>query len=266
MDSSSNDNWTVFHGDRRQRRQQQAFPSAFGQKNEGRSGNFAAFGRRNDGSGDRRGGFPAAFGGQRQRGERRDPAAYSRDWYEQQRVAKEQEEQAARNAQEKTRELNDVNFPELVSSFTGAPAQSSRNGHGWNQRGSDLARAWGEAEQQQKDMERLQQIASEERDFRNQVFERSVVALPRRTAGFGGFNRSDVDDYPEEEQQSSSHTAVAAGAGQEETWATVDNSKKRRPVQRSGMWHHLTECEETAEDDTVWGGKKSAREDEDSVW
>lgn len=279
MDSQSNSNeggWTTYHGDRRARRQQE-FPSAFGgQRREGggerREGNFGAFGggqRRGGGEGGDRRQFPNAFnrrgGGA---GGRREPEMYSREWHEQQRRAQEQDVQRAAEVAEKSREVNDVNFPELVSSFAGAGAAPPKSK--WAQQGSELARAWSEEQRIREEMDRARRAATEEREFRQSMFERSVVPIPMRSNTAGGFNRAAYEDdeenlrvYRDEEAPSR-----AAGAGEEEEWTTVDNSKKRKPVHRSGMWHHLTEFESPPADESVWGGGGGGggAEEEDSVW
>ena len=197
---------------------------------------------------------------------------YSREWHEQQRRTQEQEQQNAAVVAEKSREVNDVNFPELVSSFDAAPPPSSGKG-GWAQRGSDLARAWSDAERHQQEMDTMRRHAEEERDFRDRMFERSVMPLPMRSATSGAFNRADYDDtfdyrVSREEESTSSHGAGAGAPAEEESWTTVDNAKKRRTVNRSGMWHHVAEFEEPPAHDSVWGGggKSGGGEEDESVW
>ena len=195
---------------------------------------------------------------------------YSREWHEQQRRAAEQEVQRAAEAAEKSREVNDVNFPELASSFGAAiPVKG-----GWAQRGSDLARAWGEEQRVREEVDRLRRAADEQRQFRQQMFERSVVPIPMRSApSSGAFRRDayedeeDVHVYREEETESRP-TGAGAGAGDDEGWTTVDTSKKRKPVHRSGVWHHLTEFESPPADESVWGGGGGGPggDEEDSVW
>lgn len=250
MASSNNGNWSAFSGSGSSRY---------------RGGGAAAGG---GGSQYRPGGaprreFPAAFqGGKPQRGQGHGEKMYTRQWYDQQRREKETAEQRMASDAEKSRELNDVNFPALVSSFA-APAVSRASGHGWHQRGSDLARAWGEAADEQKEIESMQKQMNEYRAMRSQIYERGMhdMPLPFRSSS----NHYAEDAYPEEEQHQEREVVVGGAAG-DEVWTTVDSSaKKARPVRRTGDWHHLTEYEEP-QDDSVWGSGAGGREEDDSVW
>jgi hypothetical protein len=184
---------------------------------------------------------------------------YTRNWYEQQRREKETAEQRAETDASKAREMNDMNFPTLVSSFAAPAARAS--GHGWHQRGSDLARAWGEAADEQKEVETLRKQLDEHRAIRDHVFAQSVqrIPLPFRS---GSSNQYAEDAYPEEDEDAPE--PVVGGAAGDEVWTTVDSTaKKSRPVRRTGDWHHLAEHEEP-HDDSVWGG--GTRDEDDSVW
>lgn len=237
--SNGNGNWSAFSG-------------SGSSRTRGGGGSVAA------GGGGGRREFPSAFrGGHPQRGREGGEKMYTRQWYDQQRREKETAEQRAAVEADKSRELNDMNFPTLVSEFS-APSRAS--GHGWHQRGSDLARAWGEAAEEQKEVDALRKQLDEHRAIRDQVFARSVHRMPM-THRPSPSNQYAEDAYPEEEEE----PPQMGGAAGDEVWTTVDSStKKHRPVRRTGDWHHLTEYEEP-QDDSVWG-RADGGEGDDSVW
>lgn len=266
MASSDNANWTVFNGrrrggndrreggrqdgndrregggdDRRREGGRREFPSAFGG------------GRRQDGGGGRRE-FPGAFQRRGPSDGRRDPVPYSREWHEAQRRAQEEERHRAEATEQKSREFNDVNFPDLVSAFETAPAQTRHvPATGWTQRGSDLARAWGEAEEEQRMVEAIRARTAETRQRNAALFAHSVMPIPRAR----------WESTPDDETEAEEPAFVGAGAGGEDEWTTVDSAKKRRPVTRSGLWHHL---DEVPEGDTVWGEEDASTAQDDTVW
>lgn len=205
--------------------------------------------------------FPAAFrGGNPQRGRGGGEKLYTRQWYEQQRREKETADQRVETDAGKSREMNDVNFPTLVSSFSAPIARAT--GHGWHQRGSDLARAWGEAADEQKEVDILRKQLDEHRAIRDQVFAGSVHHM-QMSYRAPSTNHYAEDAYPEEEEEGGESPKMGGAAG-DEVWTTVDSgTKKNRPVRRTGDWHHLNEHEEP-QDDSVWGGGQ--HEEGDSVW
>lgn len=223
------------------------------------NGNWSAFGnnRNKTGSGPRPNtnrGFPSAFGGQRggQANPQRSQRRTHDDYYEQrdrQRAeeAKRKEEQEARS-----RELNDVNFPSLGSSFAaGGPS----SGHTWTKQGSQLAKAWSEATEEQQMIEKMRREREERKQYQSHGL--SFPLPVRRVVARDNY-------YEEEEEQEEEETRPSAGnsilGSDGSDWTMVDRSKIKKNT--TGIWKKVDP--EPAQD-SVWGNDEEQAND-DSVW
>jgi hypothetical protein len=263
-------NWSAF-GNNNQRRQ---FPGSFGggDRRDGGDGGRRDGGDRRDGNDRGQRQFPAAFGGGRRDGggnDRRDGGGRAFGGGERRRYPRndaEQDRQAAADAEakqqeeEKSREFNDVNFPSLVSSFsTGAGS-----GHAWHQRGSDLAKAWSDAAEQQKMLDAQEKVHAA-RTIQMSSF--SNAPLPLRNASTR-FTRPDYyaeDAYPED--RGAPAPAPAPAPDEEDDWTQVNPKKRQATNRQTSSWNFVQKASSNvpAAEDTVWG-EEEANDAEETVW
>lgn len=217
------------------------FPAAFQRGRYARGGNGD---RRDGGNGDRRE-FPG--GGQR-RGYNDRRGGYNRSYYDEQDRLRAAEEKRAAEDKEKSKEFNEINFPSLASSFGGG---GSATGHAWSKAGTELARAWSDADEEQRIREELRQ-QREERERR----QLDTFVMRRPYGGGAGYSAQESsvyidDDYDEPPPQRS----------EDADWQEVNHAKKRRAKTgpQTMTWKPV---EMPPEEDTVWGGDQ----EEDSVW
>lgn len=168
--------------------------------------------------------------------------------------------EAKQKEEEKSREFNDVNFPSLVSSFS----TGGSSGHAWHQRGSDLARAWSDAAEQEKALE------ARERSFAaraSQLSSFSNAPLPLRNASTR-FVRPDYyaeDAYPED--RSAPAPAPASADNDDDEWQQVNPKKRQASTRQTSSWNFVQKASANVPttDDTVWG-EEEAPDAEETVW
>jgi hypothetical protein len=146
--------------------------------------------------------------------------------------------------------MNEINFPSLASSFGGAGAPI-----GWKQSGSDLARAWSEADEEQRMREELRR----QREEREQRSLDLAVGRIRRPYSYGTEERTVYEqDYDLEER--------APVPSEEDGWEQVDRHRKKKPSTGTMGWKPMTPPypPETTVQESVWGDDD--QDNEDSVW
>jgi hypothetical protein len=164
---------------------------------------------------------------------------------------REREEEKKRLEEDKKKgvEMNEINFPSLASSFGGAGGPSTA----WKQAGTDLARAWSEADEEQRIREEIRR----QREEREQRSLEAALAF-RRPYSYETEDRTVYEqDYDVDEDRS-----VPTG---EDGWEQVDRHRKKKPSSGTMGWKPMTPPypPETAQD-SVWGGEEDTPED--SVW
>ena len=208
--------------------------------------------------------FPAAFrGGQGARGARGGAAEpYTRRYYEEQR--RNAEHVAARAAAaeaaalEKSREMNEINFPVLAVPPVGGTH------HVWEHRATDLAAAWSEADKEvaAREQARIEAARSERRQFSGTQYlvpASHVNRMPSRPrhkySGAGA-----AETYEEEAFAPPAPAPVLSP--DESGWTVVDSHKKGRS---KNTWK--TTAAEEEQDTSTWDqGPQATEEGDESVW
>ena len=209
--------------------------------------------------------FPTAFrGGQGARGARGGAAEpYTRRYYEEQR--RNAEHLAARTAAaeaaalEKSREMNESNFPVLAAA---APVGGGTH-RVWEHRAADLAVAWSEADKEiaAREQAKIEAARSERHQFSGTQFlapTSSVNRMPARTRH--KYSGAGAGETYEEEAFAPPAPAPALSPD-DAGWTVVDSHKKGS--KRS--WK--TTAAEEEQDTSTWDqGPQATEEGDESVW
>lgn len=209
--------------------------------------------------------FPTAFrGGQGARGARGGAAEpYTRRYYEEQR--RNAEHAAARTAAaeaaalEKSREMNESNFPVLAAAV---PVGGGTH-RIWEHRAADLAIAWSEADKEiaAREQAKIEAARSERHQFSGTQFlapTSSVNRMPSRTRHkYSGAGAGET--Y--EEEAFAPPAPAPAPSPDDMGWTLVDSHKKA--PKRS--WK--TTAAEEEQDTSTWDqGPQATEEGDESVW
>lgn len=179
-----------------------------------------------------------------------------RDYYSQRDRAREDERRQKEQADVKKREMNAVNFPSLGSSF----ANAGGSGTTWQKSGATLARAWGDADEEKKMIEKLKKEQDDRRARYDSYGMNFSVRPPGATSAptTSNANYYDMNEYEEDDGVPSGPTnsMLSLNTRDETGWATIDSSKIKK--NQTGVWKRV----EPEQSDSVWGHQ----EEEDSVW
>ena len=152
--------------------------------NGNRNGTWGAFGKKQ---------FPSSFGKARN--------GPSRDYYTDRDRQKVDELRKKEDDEKKSSELNEVNFPSLGSSFGGGPTATT--GHTWSKSGSSLAKAWSEANDEQKLIEKV----STDQQRKNDIYSKTSFIGSRPPPSYDATSYYEENQYEEEDEDREKESA-----------------------------------------------------------